>query len=165
MNVSFAYDDLGKSIYGHIYRPVVKVKLQSPDSKHQLNVWMIVDTGADYTILPRDYSQKLRISLEKDCTKDTTLGVGGGQIVYFCKNKIHASIGQMARDIPLAFFDNNEVPALMGRLGFLETFNIAFSKNHKTTFKDWSVSTWKFWNCRRPWANDSESKGRRLQRS
>ena len=136
MDISFSYDDLGNSIFGHIYRPVARVNLQSPDLIHQLNVWMIVDTGADYTILPRDYSQKLRISLEKDCFKDETLGVGGSQTVYFCKHKIHATIGRASRNIPLAFFDNNEVPALLGRLGFMETLNVEFTKNHTVIFKD-----------------------------
>jgi hypothetical protein len=134
MDVSFNYDNLGEGTYGHIYRPVAKVNLKSPDLQYQLNIWMIVDTGADYTILPRDYSQKLRISLEKDCLKDETIGVGGGQTVYFCKHKIHATIGQIERDIPLAFFDNNEVPALMGRLGFLETLDTSFLKSHKVVF-------------------------------
>lgn len=136
MDVSFRYDNLGNSPFGHIYRPVAKVNLQSPTSQTQLNVWMIVDTGADYTILPRQYSQKLRISLERDCSKDETLGIGGSQTIYFCKQKIRARIGEHSRDIPLAFFDNNEVPALLGRLGFLETFNIEFTKDHLVIFKN-----------------------------
>ncbi|MDO8451788.1 MAG: retropepsin-like aspartic protease, partial [bacterium] len=101
-----------------------------------IDVWMIVDTGADFTILPRHFSQKLRISLEHDCIKDTTVGVGGNQAIYFYKKKIQASIGRFVRPVPLAFFDNNEVPALLGRLGFLETFDTEFFKQHTVVFKD-----------------------------
>lgn len=97
---------------------------------------MMVDTGADYTIIPRHFSQKLRISLEKDCFKDVAFGVGGNQTIYFYKAKIAAKIGNLERKIPLAFFDNNEVPGLLGRLGFLETFNTEFRKNHFVTFND-----------------------------
>ena len=97
---------------------------------------MVVDTGADYTILPRHFSEKVRISLENDCFKDTTFGIGGEQAVYFFKKKVKAKIGQLERDIPLAFLDSNEIPALLGRLGFLETFNTEFLKTHFVVFKE-----------------------------
>jgi len=96
---------------------------------------MVVDTGADYTIVPQHISKKLRISLERECYKDITFGVGGNQVIYFLKNKITAKIGNLERKIPLAFFDNNEVPALLGRLGFLETFDTEFLKSHTVVFK------------------------------
>lgn len=97
---------------------------------------MVVDTGADYTILPRHFCEKLRISLERDCIKDITFGVGGEQIIYFYKSKVKAKIRNLERDIPLAFLDNNEVPALLGRLGFLETFDAEFLKTHFVVFKN-----------------------------
>ncbi|OGG13314.1 hypothetical protein A2773_00745 [Candidatus Gottesmanbacteria bacterium RIFCSPHIGHO2_01_FULL_39_10] len=137
MDVKFQFEDIGNSFLGHIYRPVAQVTLQSPKilTKSVL-IWMIVDTGADYTIIPNHFSEKLRISLEKDCVKDTTYGVGGNQVVYFYKDKIKARIGDLERKIPIAFFANNEVPALLGRLGFLETFDTTFLKNHITVFKE-----------------------------
>jgi hypothetical protein len=136
MAVKFSFEDEGKSVFGQILRPIAKVTLKSPSADKFLDVWMVVDTGADYTILPRHFSEKLRISLENDCFKDTTFGVGGEQAVYFFKKKVKAKIGQLERDIPLAFLDSNEVPALLGRLGFLETFNTEFLKTHFVVFKD-----------------------------
>lgn len=44
---------------------------------------MIVDTGADYTLLPRFMAEKLGINLEKDCKDFTTFGVGGGRKSLF----------------------------------------------------------------------------------
>lgn len=136
MDVKFPYEDAGKGIFGKILRPIAKVTLQSPDDGKFVDIWMVVDTGADYTILPRHFSQKLRISLERDCIKDITFGVGGEQSVYFYKNRINARIGNLKRKIPLAFLDSNEVPALIGRLGFLETFDTSFLKSHVVLFKD-----------------------------
>lgn len=136
MGVKFPYEDARRGVFGHIYRPLAKVTLASWDKSKLIDIWMVVDTGADYTILPRHFSQKLRISLERDCFKDVTLGVGGEQTVYFCKHKIKAKIGNFEREIPLAFLDSNEVPALLGRLGFLETFNTEFLKTHFVVFKD-----------------------------
>ena len=136
MDVRFSFEDAGQGVFGRILRPVAKVTLRSPSVDKLVDVWMIVDTGADYTILPRHFSEKLRISLERDCIKDITAGVGGEQVVYLCKPKIQAKIGSFERRIPLAFLDSNEVPALQGRLGFFETFDTEFLKTHFVIFKD-----------------------------
>lgn len=135
MDVKFPFEDNGDGPFGRIFRPVAKVTLASPVVSKAVDIWMVVDTGADYTVIPRHFSQKLRISLERDCFKDETVGVGGSQAIYFMKSKILAKIGAIERKIPLAFFDNNEVPALLGRLGFLETFNTEFVKHHTVIFK------------------------------
>lgn len=136
MAVKFPFEKIGDSLFGIIYRPIAKVLLQSPSQKTWAETWMIVDTGADFTILPRYLSEDLGVSLEKDCIKDTTFGVGGQQTLYLCKEKIKAKIGSFERQIPLAFLDSNEVPPLMGRLGFLETFDTYLTKTHITIFKD-----------------------------
>lgn len=101
-----------------------------PHHKIWTHTWMVVDTGADFTILPKYLSQDLGISLETDCSVDITKGVGGDQPIYFCKLKITAQIGTFVRKIPLAFFSTDEVPPLLGRLGFLETFTTEFLKSH-----------------------------------
>src|SRR3990167_3563050 len=107
MDVEFDFEDNGETPFGHIYRPVARVGLKSPSVDKSVDIWMVVDTGADYTIIPRHFSEKLRISLERDCFKDTTYGVGGEQTIYFFKSKISAKIGRLNRKVPLAFFDNN----------------------------------------------------------
>lgn len=135
MDVKFPFEDHGEGIFGRILRPIAKVTFKSPHIDKFVDVWMIVDTGADHTILPRHFSEKLRISLERECFKDVTFGVGGQQTIYFYKNRVKARLGPYERDVPLAFLDSNEVPALLGRLGFLETFNTEFLKTRFVLFK------------------------------
>lgn len=135
MDVKFSYEDAGVGKFGHIFRPIAKVTLMSPGTDISVDIWMVVDTGADYTILPRHLSEKLRISLERDCIKEVTYGVGGEQTVYFYKKRVKAKLDNVEREIPVAFLDSNEVPALLGRLGFLETFNTEFLKTHFVIFK------------------------------
>lgn len=94
---------------------------------------MIVDTGADYTLLPRFMAAKLGIDLEKDCKVFTTYGVGGGERVYFLP-KIKVRLGSWKRTIPVGFLERNEVPPLMGRHLFLETFETLLSSNHTVVF-------------------------------
>lgn len=96
---------------------------------------MIADTGADQTTIPRYLSEKLEIDLEKDCFKDRTCGVGGEREMFVLKKKFPVRLGEWAMKIPLAVLDSDEIPPLMGRLGFLETFNTLFSKKLKVTFE------------------------------
>lgn len=135
MDVKFSFEDAGRSYFGRVFRPIAKVSIQSPKSALWADTWMVVDTGADFTILPRYLSKDLEISLERDCVKDVTAGVGGQRTIYLVKSKIKARIGSLERMIPLAFIDTNEVPALLGRLGFLETFDTEFLKSHVVAFK------------------------------
>lgn len=136
MDVKFSFEKAGKIFFGEILRPIAKVSFKSPKNDIWTDVWMVVDTGADFTILPRYLSQDLGISVEHDCIKDVTKGVGGQQVIYLCKAKIKAKIGSSERDVPLALFDSNEVPPLLGRLGFLETFDTKFLKTHQVVFGD-----------------------------
>ena len=136
MDLKFDFEYIDKIFFGDVYRPVAKVSFQAPLFKTWTDTWMVVDTGADFTILPRYLANDLGISFERDCMVDTTIGVGGQQQIYLCKTKINAKIGQITRNVPLAFFANDEVPALLGRLGFLETFDVQFLKSHALVFKN-----------------------------
>lgn len=94
---------------------------------------MIVESGADYTLLPRFMADKLNVNLEKDCKIFSTYGVGGGERVYFLP-KIKVKLGDWKRMIPVGFLERNEIPPLMGRQLFLETFETLFSSNHTISF-------------------------------
>ena len=94
---------------------------------------MIVDTGADYTLLPRFMAPKLGVDLEKDCKIFNTYGIGGGERVYFL-SRIKVKLGNWERNIPVGFLERNEIPPLMGRHLFLETFEMLFSSNHIISF-------------------------------
>ncbi len=135
MTVRFRYEHIGKHAFGDVFRPVAQVSFQSPQLGTWTTTWTIVDTGADFSILPSYIAEDLGISLENDCTIDTTSGVGGNKTIHLLKQKITAKIGTTTRQVPLAFFGTDEVPPLLGRLGFLETFNVEFLKSHTVTFQ------------------------------
>jgi len=134
MDVRFDFENVGNSFFGKVYRPVAKVSFLSPKTNLYITTWLIVDTGADFTILPQYLSDDLGISFEHDCVVDETFGVGGRQTLYLLRNRIKVKIGHFERMIPLAFLDSNEVPPLMGRLGFIETFETLFSKKSTVAF-------------------------------
>lgn len=136
MDVKFDYRYGGKGFFGAVYRPVAKVSFQSPvEDKLWVSTWMVVDTGADFTVLPRYISKDLGVSLETDCVVDTTRGVGGEETVYLMKKKMLARVGELERRVPVAFFAADEIPPLLGRLGFLETFDVEFLKKRRVVFR------------------------------
>jgi len=136
MDVKFDFEHEGKNNFGEVFRPIAKVSFHSPKQDIWTTMWMVIDTGADFTILPQYLSKDIGISLERDCIIDSTVGVGGRQTIYLMKSKIEAKIGMISRHVPLAFIATDELPPLLGRLGFLETFDTEFLKSHVTVFKD-----------------------------
>ena len=50
MALKFPFKIEKSPILGTIYRPIAKVSFWSKKEKYWLEVWMIVDTGADYTL-------------------------------------------------------------------------------------------------------------------
>lgn len=94
---------------------------------------MIVDTGADYTLLPKHLAKILGIDLKQDCKVFKTSGIGGEEKVYLAKN-IEVKIGGLQRKIPVGFLDREDIPSLLGRQNFLETFEVIFSSNRTVTF-------------------------------
>jgi len=133
MVLKFPFKKEQSSILGTIYRPVARIIFWSKREKNWLAVRMIVDTGADYTLLPRFMADRLGVNLEKDCKVFNTYGIGGGERVYFLP-KIKVKLGDWKRIIPIGFLERNEIPPLMGRHLFLETFETLFSSDHIVSF-------------------------------
>lgn len=133
MALTFVFERNFSPILGTIHRPIAQVFFFSQQKNLWYEVWMIVDTGADYTLLPKYFSRRLGIDLKKDCQIFRTAGIGGEEKVYFLKG-ISVKLGEWQRSIPIGFLDRDEIPPLMGRHLFLETFEALFSSNHTTTF-------------------------------
>lgn len=133
MALTFRFEKRTSSILGEIYRPLAQVFFYSQPKGLWYEVWMVVDTGADYTLLPKYFAKRLGINTERDCKIFRTEGIGGEEKVYFLKS-IKAKLGEWERQVPIGFLDRDEIPPLLGRHLFLETFEVLFSSNHTVTF-------------------------------
>jgi len=131
--ITFNFRKERSSLLGTIYRPMTLVLFQNKITGTFKPVSMIVDTGADYTLLPKFLALNLGINLSKDCRRLQTSGVGGNETVFFCKEKIYVRLGEWKRKIPLGFLDNDFIPPLFGRHQFFETFRTVFN-HHQLTF-------------------------------
>lgn len=134
MSISFSFKEDYSPIFGKIRRPVASTYCKHKSSNIWQPVTMIIDTGADYTLLPRFLASLLGIDLIKDCRIIETQGVGGTSRVCLVKDKVKIRIGNFYRQIPLGFLNNDYIPPLLGRHEFFETFKVIFEK-FNTTFE------------------------------
>jgi len=130
--LTFRYKAVPSALFGVVYRPMADVLIRTKDKGDWVSVSMVVDTGADYTIMPKRYAPLLGIDVHVDCIEHETHGIGGSETVYLCRN-VTVRLGRWERCIPLGFLDRDDIPPLLGRQDFLETFRVIF-EGHETTF-------------------------------
>lgn len=94
---------------------------------------MVIDTGADYTILPGYLATELGIHLARRAEKLETSGIGGREAVWLVRD-VKARLGPWERVIPVGFLARNDLPPLIGRYQFLETFEARFRKKRDVIF-------------------------------
>ena len=95
-----------------MYRPYADVTFIGKDRKRRI-VTIVVDTGADYTVLPRREAALLGIDVNKDCIVYTTYGVSGSQTIYLYKH-MFIQFNASELTIPVGFLDTDNVPPLLG---------------------------------------------------
>jgi len=111
---------------------MVKVEFWSRYLGRWVSVTALVDTGADYTLLPSPFSKFLGIDLKRGCEEFTTFGIGGAERVFLCR-QIRMKLGSWERTVPVGFLSRFDVPPLLGRQDCLETFKLTFHR-WKTIF-------------------------------
>ena len=129
--VTFPFTYIGQTKLGKIYRPYAIVEFFSKKRKKWQPIEMIIDSGADYTLLPKRYAFILGIDLIADCWVETTLGVGGSETVYQCKS-LPLRINNRKQEVPVGFLERDDLPPLLGRLSCLENFKLTF--NNKNSY-------------------------------
>ena len=96
---------------------------------------MLVDTGADFSILPKYAATLLEIDLNKATRVIESVGIGGRQKVTFIE-QVKVKIGPFEREIPVGIAHSNKLPPIMGRHLFFETFKVEFMRRNKLVFKE-----------------------------
>ncbi len=130
--VSFPFERRPSPLFGAVHRPMTVTELWSRKLRSWVRVAMLVDTGADYTVLPRIYSDHLGVRLDAECHTFDTMGIGGSERVFLLRHW-PMRLGRWERQIPIGFLTRNDVPPLLGRQACLETFRVIFFR-HRTMF-------------------------------
>ena len=130
--VSFPFERRPSPLFGTVHRPLAIVECWSLKITSWIKVAMLVDTGADYTLLPHSYASHLGVRVDRECRAFDTMGIGGSERVYLLP-RWPIRLGPWQRDVPIGFLNRDDVPPLLGRQGCLEVFKVVFVR-HRTTF-------------------------------
>ena len=132
-SVAFTYEVKDTQGFGPIPRPIAEVNFLTQDQQWR-NITMVIDTGADITLLPSYLALFLGYEIDA-LEKIKTQGVEGSHTVYLLR-EMKVKIGPFERVIPVGFVRDRYLPPLLGRHQFLETFVTTLDTNKKATFTE-----------------------------
>jgi len=101
------------------------------DSGKMIKIAALIDSGADFTVVPKDLATIL--GLKEETLTTETAGIGGKVPVK--KSRLNFRIIGRREEYPLNIpvlvlqEENSDVPLLLGRNGFFESFHITFQQN------------------------------------
>ena len=128
MKCKFSFEERHSAIFGKIRYPVAIVNFWSNKINRWVKIKMLIDSGADYTILPRYMAKDLGVDIEKDGEQFATEGIGGKETVYLIRD-YRVKIGDIELKIPVGFLERDSIPPLLGRQEFMEDLKIVFEKH------------------------------------
>src|SRR3989338_502234 len=128
--IEFKFREGHSRIFGKILRPFADVILQNEGK--ELLYHMIVDSGADLTLIPKSVGDYLGFKIDNDSIKEVK-GVGE-QNVQIVLKKINLQIGNKKIEADIALCLIEEVPLVLGRKDVFDNFEITF-KDNKTVFR------------------------------
>lgn len=108
------------------YRPILRVKFL-----HKLfgiRAYALIDSGADNTLLHKDYAKKLGIKWDSSTRFGKTHGIYGGDIPMYLHDIEMEVINYPNSRVQttVAFVDLPNVDVLLGQIGFFEHYYVKF---------------------------------------
>jgi len=132
MEVEFDFREEGSGLFGRIERPVAKITLIHGENK--IPQVFYVDSGADITLIPLSMGEILKLNNPKpeEIVEIKGLGEKGVPMVL---RSVTIQLGSFNIKSRIGWALIEDVPLLLGREDFFKYFDIVFSKNKKTIFK------------------------------
>jgi len=113
--------------FGRIPDSKVPVALHTIRGPVLLN--FLLDTGADFTMLPKHLASEMGIDLAR-CPTDRSFGIEGkGMKTYL--SAILISIGPHRFTVRCLFAEREDVPYILGRADLFDRFSITFDNRRK----------------------------------
>lgn len=110
-----------------IRTPRVDLELFGPKSSIKVP-YVLVDSGADYSLFNIEYAKEIGINLAK-CPKKNFTGIGSQNSAFIAEVAIQVQHLDRIR-IPVGFIDSSFVSALLGQVGFFDAYRIKFERDH-----------------------------------
>lgn len=109
--------------------PTAEVRILA--DKAQYLCEMVVDTGADITLIPRSLGEFLQLSFKDEKIREIR-GIGEVAVPYLIKwVKLQIGKYEFPSRIGIALIE--EVPMVLGRLDVFDNFNVEFQQRAKLT--------------------------------
>lgn len=89
----------------------------------------VLDTGADFTMLPYHMTEVIGIDLSK-CPQGRSYGIEGNSVKVYA-SKIQIRIGHVELKVRCLFSEKENTPYLLGRADVFSTFDITFDNRGK----------------------------------
>ena len=110
--------------------PAVKLFFFSKDSE-KLSLFLIIDSGATISALPKSDAEVLGIQLENGIPLSIS-GIGGERINGW-KHEITVYLEDRIIQLPVVFIDNEFAPRVLGRAGIFPRYTILFEEEKQRT--------------------------------
>ncbi len=131
MRKCFKFAKENSSSLGIVYRPIAKVGLKDVNGD-MFELSMLVDSGADITILSKRIGDIMGVDVEQGEVKPFR-GIVGEMIAYVPKIPLFINGREIETRVA---FSLSEVPNLLGRLDIFKNFEINFRKEEDFCFSD-----------------------------
>ena len=110
-----------------IARPFLPVRLRY--RQKELEVWALLDSGADTNVLPYRLGLDLGANWEKSKDFDELQGLGG--LVQTKQIVVDLSVGAWPNiRMIFAWASDNDIPILLGQLNFFHKVDVCFYRSH-----------------------------------
>lgn len=123
----FSYKETHSRIFGKVNRPLIDIRFYSEITNRFILVPdVLIDSGADVSLLPRDFGEMLLLDYTKG-KRFELQGISPEKLsVYLHRFKVR--INGIEFTCPVAIADSPNVPPLLGRVEALDLFVVTFSK-------------------------------------
>lgn len=108
--------------FGTILKPLIPVRVSGP--ARSVNVFMLLDSGADLSMLPYSAGETIGLSLDIG-TRSEVQGIGEGTVPYVL-GEVDLQIGGIVLRARVGWALIEEVPFLLGRLDVFRELAIEF---------------------------------------
>jgi predicted aspartyl protease len=113
---------------GDIARPYLPVTIINPDNHKKLNVFALIDTGADECALPASFALPLNHNLQAGHSKK--ISTGNGITMAYSHTVCIKAFGFSTDNVLVDFMPNLRVP-LLGVKSFLNHFTLHIDYHNK----------------------------------
>lgn len=110
-------------------RPYLPVKIINPENQKEIDVYALIDTGADECALPASFAEPLNHNLQLGYQK--RISTGNGITIAYSHTVCLKAFGFTTRNVLVDFMPNLNVP-LLGVKNFLGKFTLMINYLQKT---------------------------------